>query len=279
MTNKKEYQEKYNKEYYLKNKERINLINKKYYEENKERLLEINKEWIKNNKDRSNELKNNWNKNNRNKINKYNEENKEKLSASQKEWSNEHKDEIKKYMKEYNEENKESLKEKSIKYRIENEEKIKERKRKYYEENKEKINENNKLRRQTDEYKEWKRQYEIGNKYISVWRDMLRNSLRRMNISKNDKTINLLGYSAHELKSHLENLFLDGMSWENKNLWDVDHIIPLSIFKENTPIHVVNSLENLQPLWSKDNNIKFNKVEETEISNNLIEKFKIYLNI
>ena len=106
---------------------------------------------------------------------------------------------------------------------------------------------------------------------------MLRIAIRRMGLSKNEKTIDLLGYSADQLKTYLESLFLDGMSWGNKKLWSIDHIIPLSSFRTDAPMYIVNSLENLQPLWSKDNSVKSNKMEDTEKSKRLIIQFQDYL--
>ena len=40
------------------------------------------------------------------------------------------------------------------------------------------------------------------------------------------------------------------MSWDNYGEWHIDHIKPLTLFDDNTPIHVVNALSNLQPLWA-----------------------------
>ena len=78
----------------------------------------------------------------------------------------------------------------------------------------------------------------------------MKNTLKRLGKSKEAKTIDLLGYSAIQLKQHLESLFTEGMSWDNYGEWHIDHIKPVSLFDEDTPIHVVNDLSNLQPLWA-----------------------------
>lgn len=70
----------------------------------------------------------------------------------------------------------------------------------------------------------------------------------------------MLKYSAEDLKKHMEYLFKEGMSWENWGEWHIDHRIPVSKFDPNTPIDIVNSLDNLQPLWAKDNLSKSNKI-------------------
>src|SRR5437660_1652707 len=42
--------------------------------------------------------------------------------------------------------------------------------------------------------------------------------------------LDLLGCRLSELVSYLESKFLPGMSWENRNLWHLDHIRPLKTF-------------------------------------------------
>lgn len=47
------------------------------------------------------------------------------------------------------------------------------------------------------------------------------------------------------------------MSWDNYGSWHIDHIKPISKFQKNTPIKVVNNLDNLQPLWAIENLRKY----------------------
>jgi hypothetical protein len=82
---------------------------------------------------------------------------------------------------------------------------------------------------------------------------ILNNTLKRLNKNKEDETIKLLGYSAIQLKQHIESLFLEGMSWENYGEWHIDHIKMVSEFDKDTTVDVVNSLDNLRPLWASDN--------------------------
>ena len=49
------------------------------------------------------------------------------------------------------------------------------------------------------------------------------------------------------------------MNWENYGEWHIDHIIPVSKFSKDTPMDVVNALDNLQPLWGIDNLKKGNR--------------------
>lgn len=73
----------------------------------------------------------------------------------------------------------------------------------------------------------------------------------------------LVGYSADDLRNHLEKQFHDGMSWENISDWDIDHIIPISNFDLSTPdgIRRCWALTNLRPLWRLQNMRKSNRIE------------------
>jgi len=94
--------------------------------------------------------------------------------------------------------------------------------------------------------KEWQEK----NPHIVAWRGTLRCSLFRMGKEKSGHTIDLLGYSALELKNHIESLFTEGMSWDNYGEWHIDHIRPLITFDVETPQSIVNALSNLRPMWA-----------------------------
>ncbi|MBZ9943470.1 hypothetical protein LB533_20500 [Mesorhizobium sp. BR1-1-13] len=82
------------------------------------------------------------------------------------------------------------------------------------------------------------------------------------------KTFDLLGYSVEDLKRHLEERFLPGMSWDNYGkgdcTWEIDHIIPQSAFHFKTPEDIdfrkCWALANLTPLWGVDNRSKSDKL-------------------
>lgn len=138
-------------------------------------------------------------------------------------------DKIKKYLKDYSNKNKEKRKEYDKNYRINNRGLINKRSCEYY----------------------------ILNPHLKTWRSVLKSQLRRMGKTKEGNTIDLLGYSALELKLHMESLFTEGMTWDNHGEWHIDHIKPLSSFNKETHPSVVNALSNLQPLWAKDNRDKW----------------------
>lgn len=154
--------------------------------------------------------------------------------------------------KKYRENNKETLKVYEKKYRENNKEKIK----KYYKDNKEilikKALERVRVRRKNDV---------IFRIKLSL-RARLSGFLKQNEITKKNKTLELVGCNPKELKEHLEKKFVDGMCWENYGIhgWHVDHIIPLSSAKTEEEIYKLCHYTNLQPLWATDNLRKSNKI-------------------
>jgi hypothetical protein len=67
----------------------------------------------------------------------------------------------------------------------------------------------------------------------------------------------LLGYTLKELLTHLERQFLPGMTWENRPLWHIDHIVPVVAFdlsdESGEGIRRAWALPNLRPVWKSDN--------------------------
>ena len=98
---------------------------------------------------------------------------------------------------------------------------------------------------------------------------LINQKLKSRKISKdNQRTSEILGYSIIDLKEHLESQFHDGMSWDNYGLhgWHIDHIKPDSLFNYKSiadkDFKKSWDLNNLQPLWAKDNLKKGNKYSE-----------------
>ena len=107
---------------------------------------------------------------------------------------------------------------------------------------------------------DYKKKHREKNPHVYLWRAILRNTIKRLGTGKEGKTNEVLGYSALELKEHIEKQFIDGMSWDNWGEWHIDHIKPVSKFDKSEKISIINSLDNLQPLWAKDNLTKSNKL-------------------
>ena len=76
---------------------------------------------------------------------------------------------------------------------------------------------------------------------------------------KKCKTSKMIGCSWGELMAHLESQFLDGMSWDNRSKWHVDHRIPLAAATTEEEVLKLCHYTNLQPMWAKDNQIKKDK--------------------
>jgi len=188
----------------------------------------------------------------------YYENNIETVKEKRKEYELKTKKERQEYYKQYRENNKEIIKEKAKYYN-----------RKNWIENKEKIKENRKIHQQNnpDLYKAyWENFLKNNPQYLKQhaektnniyperrkWRNVLNSTLKRFKRDKTSSTKTLLGYSAQELKEHLDKL---GMNWKTDH---IDHKIPITWFKPETPCYVVNDLRNLQPLEESINKTKLN---------------------
>ncbi len=86
--------------------------------------------------------------------------------------------------------------------------------------------------------------------------------LKHKCIKRNFSHKTLIGCSDWELRSHLSQLFTDGMDFTNYGFWEVDHIIPISSFdlRNEDELFECFNYKNLQPLWLKDNRSKGDKV-------------------
>jgi hypothetical protein len=147
------------------------------------------------------------------------------------------------------------------KWREENPEKVKEMRGNWLNKNPEKrkeYRENYKSRKQ-EQRKERRDKDPIFN-LTNRLRCRLWKYLKILNITKTNKTFDIVGCSPQFLKEHLETQFTDGMSWDNRSEWHIDHIIPLSLAKTEDELYKLCHYENLQPLWAEDNLKKSNKI-------------------
>lgn len=210
-------------EYYLKNKESIELKNKQWREKNFKRYKEYAKKYGKL-----------WRQKNKQKhiiaLREWRLKNPEKVRTQNKKWSIEHKEELKQYRKNRYNRNRKRFIEISKVY-------IK-----------------NRLKKDIT--------YRLKHNTLSRIRTLLK-------VKRNEQIEIFIGYKIEDMQKHLENRFKDGMTWKNygritkdKNkVWNIDHVIPLSKIVVNGTYEEVKraySLENLQPLWAKDNIAKGN---------------------
>jgi hypothetical protein len=153
----------------------------------------------------------------------------------------------------------------SILYNKKNKDKVDKIKQKYVDNNKEKVKKSKKnwFNKNPNYQNEWyynKSKTDDLFKLKKNMRSRLGLFLNVKKITKKNKTFEIIGCSPEFLKEYIENLFIDGMSWENRNQWHIDHIIPLSSAKTEKQMYKLCHYTNLQPLWVEDNLKKSNKI-------------------
>lgn len=101
-------------------------------------------------------------------------------------------------------------------------------------------------------------------------RGRINKALARRGMAKTTSTAAMLGCTWEELTSHLESRFKDGMTWENRGLWHIDHIVPLSSASDAEEMIRLGHYKNLQPLWALENLSKGSKINHrlSKISSN-----------
>jgi len=153
------------------------------------------------------------------------------------------KDKIAEYKAAYREANKDKIAEYTAAYRSAN----KDKRAAYYQANKDKIAE------QVAAYRN--NRYKTDPMYALTerTRSLICKSLRNKGYSKRSRTHEILGCSFYQFKTHLESQFKQGMSWENRHLWHIDHRKPLATAKTEQEILKLNHFTNLQPLWAEEN--------------------------
>jgi len=230
------------------------------------------------------------------------------VSDKTKKYLKDNKNLIKQNKKKFYQKNKEKINRKSSEYREKNSEKITLYLKKYYQDNKETLCEKNKLRyfgnkeyrlKKSKEYREvnkekysfYLKEYYYNNKELlkeyrynyqknrrendelfylkDIISHRVREYLKSKKITKKNKTFEIVGCTPDELKIYLEERFTDGMCWDNRGKWHIDHIIPLSSAKTEDELYNLCHYTNLQPLWAVDNLKKGNRILSNNIKSHL----------
>jgi hypothetical protein len=76
--------------------------------------------------------------------------------------------------------------------------------------------------------------------------------------TKKSKSTDVLGCDWEFLKKHIERQFLQGMTWDNKGEWELDHIVPLSSARTPEEVLALGHHTNIRPLWRTMNRQKSN---------------------
>jgi hypothetical protein len=91
-----------------------------------------------------------------------------------------------------------------------------------------------------------------------------------------------LGCSVVDLRAHIEQQFLPGMTWENwgagPGKWQIDHVFPLAKadLADRMQLLAVCNWRNLSPLWDSDNKSKGDTItpEAQALFDSLMAEFK-----
>lgn len=145
--------------------------------------------------------------------------------------------------------------------------------------NKNKLSENEKARKYSKENREILNKYRIEYdkkrsesdplyKLIKNIRNLIKISLNTNGYSKKSRTHEIIGIDFIDFKSYIESKFEFWMCWSNygeytgnyNETWQFDHIIPISSGRNEEEIIRLNYYTNFQPLCSKKNIEKSNKI-------------------
>lgn len=196
--------------------------------------------------------------------------NKERLLAGTAAWVVNNKEKKKEIARRYYEANKTEFLNYNCARYAENKEEILTKQKAYYEKN---IDERRSASREhyntvknTDAYKSTRRK--IGERRRHDPKQRVRNQLgsgmRKALLKQGASKTGygweaILGYTAQQLREHLEQQFTEGMAWANygRKGWNIDHIVPVCAFShsgiDDPDFRKCWALSNLRPLWEKDN--------------------------
>jgi hypothetical protein len=94
--------------------------------------------------------------------------------------------------------------------------------------------------------------------------DSLRSSVYspfyRFGFSIPDKLENIIGCTLMDFRIYIESHFCEGMGWENRKDWHIDHILPVSVASSCEDLIKLNHYTNLRPVWKSKNLSKNSKI-------------------
>lgn len=184
----------------------------------------------------------------------YEEKSKEKISERNKKYYKENKSRINAREKERRLKNIDHAKKVSKQYYTNNKEKISQYQKEYKQKNKEKL---------AAYQKEYLRKRELEDISFALKRRLAKRmgkALNRGNYKRSRSVIEALGCTSEEFCKHIEKQFLQGMTWENRDKWHLDHIIPISTAKNEEEIYALSHFTNIRPMWARENISKRDKI-------------------
>ena len=163
---------------------------------------------------------------------------KDKKNAYKKQWDKQNQQHIKLYRNNYLEQNKQNIIKRKSEYRRENKQKL-------------------------QQYFKQKLKDDPIFKLSCAIRKRVGEIIRTKRFTKSKSLNEYLGCDGETFQRHIESQFSPDMNWENYGLvWNIDHIIPLSIAKTNHQVYELNHYKNLRPMYSTDNFKKGNKLNK-----------------
>lgn len=163
----------------------------------------------------------------------------------------------KRYMTEYRKQNRQKIREINLAYRLNNKEKIAAKDKRYYESHGKLV-----YQRRKEYFSNLYRNNIHYRLRVNI-RGHIKRSIRNITGLNIRGSVTNCGYTVKQLKDHIENNFIEGMSWDNQGEWHIDHRVPISDFISRgiTEPSIINALDNLRPMWKKHNLMKNNKSE------------------
>lgn len=114
--------------------------------------------------------------------------------------------------------------------------------------------------RRASVYKRGRRALDPMFKLRSNMGTLIANSLTNSGYIKESSTASILGCSFEEFYNYIESQFTLGMNWTNRDLWHIDHIVPVSFAHSESELILLNHYTNLRPVWATDNLSKGNRI-------------------
>lgn len=120
------------------------------------------------------------------------------------------------------------------------------------------------IKKLSSKFDEMRAECKIRRKFRSKCYQILEHTYKSINGEKKDHSHKILGYSANDLRTHIENHKNWGRVKDEK--WHIDHIFPIKAFVDFgiLDVKLINCLENLQPLTQKENLIKNSKYNKNK---------------
>lgn len=125
--------------------------------------------------------------------------------------------------------------------------------------------------RDSERGKQWTKEYQSRRRkehpeihFLNWLRGSINRDIRRQGAKKGGRTEQLIGCTFAALRFHLESQFTNGMSWENRSAWDVDHIVPISAFdlKDSEEQQWAFKWRNMRPMSRVDNQKKSDTIPD-----------------